>query len=170
MTPFVSSLNATPTKVIITRHGDKVPNGSCLSLQGLERASAFVPYFSNINEYKNPPITHVFAAYVGGPTPYIRCKQTCKPIADHLKVPFNTTFGPDQVAEAAKEILTNPLYDNASVLLCWEHHNIPNLIVALGAEDPGPWEGDIFDQVYMITFYNDAKPLLQKILHLLYLY
>ena len=38
------SLNATPSKVVIIRHANKVPGGLCLSLQCLERASAFVHY------------------------------------------------------------------------------------------------------------------------------
>ena len=110
-----SSLNATPRKVIITRHGDKIPGGFCLSLQGLERASAFVHYFSDLNTYQSPPITHIFAASREGKKPYIRCKQTCKPLADHLKISMNTSYAPDQLTEIANEILTNPKYDNASV-------------------------------------------------------
>jgi len=159
-----SSLNATPRKVIITRHGDKVPGGFCLSLQGLERASAFVHYFSDLSTYQAPPITHIFAASGEGKKPYIRCKQTCKPLADYLKIPMNTDYAPDQLTEVAKEILTNPKYDMASVLLCWEYNHIPPLVVALGGNDPGPWDDDIFDQVYLLTYKKGKKTQVQKIL------
>jgi hypothetical protein len=159
-----STLNATPYKVIITRHGDKVPGGFCLSLQGLERASSFVHYFSGLDTFQAPPITHIFAAYIGGATPYIRPKQTCQPLADYLKIPLNLDYTPTQFTEVAKEVLTNPKYDNSSVLLCWEHDNIPNLIKALGADNPGVWDDDIFDQVYLLTYKNGKKPQVQKIL------
>ncbi len=159
-----SSLKATPRKVIITRHGDKVPGGFCLSLQGLERASAFVHYFSDLNTYQAPPITHIFAASRKGSKPYIRCKQTCKPLADYLKIPMNTDYAPDQLTEIANEILTNPKYDDASVLLCWEHNHIPPLIVALGGDDPGTWDDNIFDQVYLLRYKKGQKPQVQKIL------
>ena len=160
---LLSDLNATPSKVLITRHGDKVSGGFCLSLQGLERASAFVHYFSDLSTYQGPPITHMFAAYIGG-TFTIRPKQTCQPLADYLKIPLNLSYTPTQVTEIAKEVLTNPKYDNASVLLCWEHHSIPDLIVALGGANPGVWNDDIFDQVYILTFNKGEKPQVQKVL------
>lgn len=158
------SLNATPSKVLIVRHGNKVRGGFCLSLQGLERASAFVHYFSELSTFQDPPITHIFAAYRARPKPYIRCKQTCKPLADYLKVPFNTSYAPDKITELAKEVLTNPEYNNRSVLLCWDHYHIPALIVALGGENPGIWDNNIFDQVYILSYSGNCKPRVQKIL------
>ncbi len=48
--------------------------------------------------------------------------------------------------------------------MCWEHDNIPNLIEALGAGNPGVWDDDIFDQVYLLTYKNGEKPQIQKVL------
>lgn len=152
-----------PNNIIITRHADKVlPNGSCLSLQGLERASALPYYFSGTPLYNNPPITHVFAAYNKGKHPHIRCEQTCKPIADHLKLPLNTKYNEHQSSALAQELLTHSQYNNTTVLICWDHQFIRSLIIALGGEDTGLWPNNVFDQVYMLTFNKGAKPTIQK--------
>ncbi len=160
-----SRLVGVPKNVIITRHADKVmPHGYCLSLQGLERASALPYYFSGTPLYNNPPITHVFAAYSNREHPHIRCEQTCKPIADHLKLPLNTKYSEHQSNVLAQEILTHPHYNNTTVLICWNHQYIHSLILALGGEDTGYWPDNIFDQVYMLTFNEGAKPKVQKVL------
>ena len=166
MVTAASNIFAIPKNVIITRHADRVlPNGTCLSLQGLERAAAMAYYFSETPAYNTPPITHIFAAYSRQPShPYTRCKQTCQPTAAHLKLPINTDFDQYHVAEVAKEILTNPKYDNATVLMCWEHKHIAPLVIALGGENPGFWADNIFDQVYMLSFENKDKPIFQKFL------
>ncbi|OJW53290.1 MAG: hypothetical protein BGO67_00880 [Alphaproteobacteria bacterium 41-28] len=157
---------AKPKNVIIIRHADRVlPSGVCLSLQGLERAAALAYYFSGTPIYNTPPITHIFAAYSNQPPqPYIRCKQTCQPLADHLKLPINTDFDQHHVAGVTKEILTNPKYDNTTVLMCWEHMHIAPLVDAFGGEDPGFWPHDVFDQVYILSFEKNGKPKLQKFL------
>lgn len=166
----VSDTFAIPKNVIITRHAEKFQNDDCLSLQGLERASALVSYFSGNSIYNNPPISHVFAAYQEGPNPhsgqhsYIRAQQTCAPIADHLKLPLNSGFTPEQVKETAHEILTNPKYDNATVLMCWEHRQIDSLIEALGGKAPNKWPHDVFDQVYMLTYEGKGKSTFQQYL------
>jgi hypothetical protein len=36
--------------------------------------------------------------------------------------------------------------------------------MALGADDPGSWAENIFDQVYILTFEGSSKPKFQQIL------
>jgi len=169
----LSDTLATPKNIIVIRHAEKSQSDDCLSLQGLERASAFAPYFTGTSIYNNPPISHVFAAYQQGPNPhsgqhsYIRAQQSCAPLAQHLKLPLNSDFMPEQVKEVAHEVLTNLKYDNATVLMCWEHRQIDPLVKALGSEPPSKWGNDIFDQVYMLTFDEGNKPKLQQFLQTL---
>lgn len=156
---------AVPKKIIITRHADKVlPDGHCLSLQGLERASALAYYFSETPHYNTPPITHVFAAFSNGKHPHIRCEQTCTPLANHLNLPLNTKYSEHESATLAQELLTDPRYNNATVLICWDHQYVSSFIMALGGENTGFWPDNIFDQVYMLTFNEGAKPKVQKFL------
>lgn len=162
------SAEGTPKNVIIIRHGNKIPGEIHLDLEGYERAASLPYYFSKTPLYNNPPITHIFAAGLSeldSPGESIRPIETCTPTANYYKLSLNIDFKHDQNKELAQEILTNPKYNNATVLVCWEHWNIPLLEVALGAEDLGPWKGDVFDQVYLLTYESGTpKPKIQVIL------
>lgn len=156
-------VEATPKNVIIIRHANKAPGEIYLDLEGYERAAALPYYFSKTPLYNNPPITHIFAAGVSKES--IRPIETCTPTADYFKLPLNIDFKHTQNKELAQEILTNPKYNNSTVLVCWEHWNIRPLEVALGAEDLGPWKGDVFDQVYLLTYEpGNPTPTIQVIL------
>lgn len=159
---------AVPKNVIIIRHGNKTPGEMHLNLEGYERAAALPYYFAKTPLYNNPPIAHVFAAGLSDldkPDESIRPIETCTPTADYLKLPLNIDFKHTQNKELAQEILTNPKYNNSTVLICWEHWNIRPLEIALGAEDLGHWKGDVFDQVYLLTYTpGNPKPTIQVIL------
>jgi len=164
MAALISTAMAKPKNIIITRHADRPLADNCLSLQGLERAAALAYYFAGTPLYNNPPISHVFAEFKGKENASIRSIQTCASIATHLKLPLNTSYNQKQIDEFVKEILTNPKYNDSSILICWNHRGINPLVQALGGEDPGKWEGDVFDQVYVLTYEGESKPKFQKIL------
>ncbi|MBS0271625.1 MAG: histidine phosphatase family protein [Proteobacteria bacterium] len=159
-----SKVDAIPRTVILIRHGEKVPDENYLSVKGLERAGALPYYFSNTSLYNNPPITYIFAAGQETPTSSVRPIQTCKPTADFYKLPLNTNFKPYQTSELAKELLTNSIYDNTTVLICWSHGHIGQIVTDLGAENPGKWKHDIFDQVYLVSFDNGKASKVQTIM------
>jgi len=161
---LASTAMAKPKNIIITRHADRPLADNCLSLQGLERAAALAYYFAGTPLYNNPPISHVFAEFKGKESSSIRSIQTCTSIATHLNLPLNTSYSQKQTAEFAKEVLTNPKYNDSTVLVCWNHGGINPLVQALGGDDPGKWEGNVFDQVYMLTYEGESKPKFQKIL------
>ncbi len=156
-------VSAIPKAVILIRHGEKIPDENHLSVKGLERAGALPYYFFNTPLYNNPPITHIFAAGQENANSSIRPIQTCKPTADVYKLPLNTSFNSDQTSEIAKELLNNSIYDNATVLICWSHGHIGKIVTALGAENPGKWKHDVFDQVYLVTFEKEKAPKVQTI-------
>ncbi len=155
---------ATPKNVILIRHAEKIPKENHLDLKGYERAEALPYYFSYNPLYNNPPITHVFATGLEDADSSVRPIQTCTPTANYLKLPLNIDFKHTQTKEIANELLTNPKYDNSTVLICWTHGHVGYIVMALGCEDPGPWPADVFDQVYRVTFDAGQKPKFQKIL------
>ncbi len=159
-----SQLGAIPKSVILIRHAEKIPKEKHLNLKGFERAAALPYYFSFAPLYNNPPISHIFAAALDGSEASHRPIQTCTPIANHYKLPLNMHFKPRQTKELADELLSNPQYDHSTVLICWSHGKIGKIVSALGANDPGNWTTDIFDQVYVVTFEKGKKPASQKIL------
>lgn len=164
ITGFNSLCLAKPKSVIIIRHGEKIPGQNHLDLRGYERAAALPFYFSGTPLFNDPLPTHLFAAGLQESDSSVRPIETCSPIASHLKLHLNVDFMPEKTKELAKEILTNPKYNNSCVLICWEHKNIRPLTIALGAEDPGFWDPKIFDLVYKISYDSSDKPKLEKIL------
>ena len=160
----LSSALATPKKVILLRHAEKIKGGNQLSLKGFERAAALPYYFSGTPLYNDPSPTHIFAPGLEEPDSSVRPIQTCTPIANHYNLTINIDFKHTETEQLAQEILNNPKYNNATVLVCWSHGHIRPIVLALGGGDPGVWTKDIFDQVYLLTFDNSTKPKLQKIL------
>lgn len=160
----LSSGFATPKKVIIIRHAEKIQGGNRLNLQGYERAGALPYYFSGTPIYNNPAPTHIFATALEEPDSSVRPIQTCTPIANHYNLTLEIDFTHTETEKLAQEILKNPKYDGSTVLICWSHGHIRPIVLGLGGEDPGEWNDDIFDQVYLLTFDGSAKPKFQKIL------
>ena len=160
---------AMPKKVILIRHAEKIPGENHLDLKGFERAEALPFYFENTPMYSEPPITYIFATGLNQADSSLRPIQTCSPTANRYNLPLNIDFKYNETSEIAKEILTNPKYDNSTVLICWDHVHIRKIVTALGAPDPGRWEKDIFDQVYLMTFQEGQKPQLQTFLQKLML-
>lgn len=158
------SLTALPKNVILIRHAEKTPHHYSLNLKGFERAVALPYYFLYTPLYNNPPISHIFAAGLKGADPLARTVQTCAPTASIYKLPINTDYNHKDTQEIAQEILTNPQYNNSTVLICWTHGYAGDLIQALGGNDPGFWSNDVFDQVYMLSFNKGNSPHFEKIL------
>lgn len=159
-----SLVSAEPKNVIIIRHAEKIPNENHIDLKGFERAAALPYYFSSTPIYNDPPITHIFAPALTDADASIRPIQTCTPTSNYYKIPLAIDFKHSETKELAQEILTQQKYEGATVLVCWGHSHIRPIVLALGAEDPGFWDGTIFDLVYFITFEKGKKPKLEKIL------
>jgi hypothetical protein len=161
---LLPSLNvfSKPTQVIIIRHAEKNLTGESLNPQGLSRAGALPYYFVYNPLYNKSPITYVFATRLKGPIELARTYQTCKPTADYLKLPIDTNYTHTEVQAIAHEILTNPKYDHSTILVCWTHGYIEDLVEALGGNNPGKWDKTVFDQVYVLTFDINGKLILRK--------
>ncbi|HZE74330.1 MAG TPA: hypothetical protein VE091_03410, partial [Gemmatimonadales bacterium] len=56
-------------------------------------------------------------------------------------------------AALANLILTDSAYAGKTVLICWNHEEIPQLAAALGVTpEPPKWKGRVFDRVYVISY------------------
>lgn len=152
-------LNAKPAQVIIIRHAEKPEEGEDLSVKGLERAAALVPYFLNtpaVLEYGKPAA--LYATDVQPNDTSRRTQETLTPLSMALGLRIKHPFTMDQYSELAKEILSNSEYAGKMVLVAWEHHNIPALAKELGVQEELPkWKGKDFDSVWTITYKGDGK-------------
>lgn len=152
--------DARPAQIVIIRHAEKPANPSDphLSRQGVKRAKRLVSYIT-----KDPAILKfgtpvaVFATKTTKDDNGQRTQETVAPLAKSLNLEVQTPFHGRQYAELARSILGNPAYAGKTVIICWNHEVIPELVAALGVSpEPPKWKGSVYDQVYIVA-YHDGK-------------
>lgn len=151
-----------PAQVILIRHAEKPDTGHELSLKGRERAAALVPYFlgnPDVLKYGAPAALYAQKSTKGHASR--RPVQTVQGLADTLKLSI-VSFAHEDFAAMVREISAKPAYDGKTVLICWEHKGIPDVVKAFGVKDgPSKWHG--FDRTWIITFPKEGKPAFQDL-------
>jgi hypothetical protein len=152
-----------PAQIILIRHADKPadPNDPHLSQAGVQRAERLVSFVTT-----DPAMTRfglpvaVFATRTTKDDNGQRTQETVTPLARVLKLPVQAPFLGKDYAALANLILADPVYAGKTVLICWNHEEIPQLAAALGVTpEPPKWKARVFDQVYVIS-YHDGKAAL----------
>jgi hypothetical protein len=162
---FNARLEATPAQVIIIRHAEKPSTGNELNAQGWRRANALVGFFE-----KNPAVTRygtpvaIYAMDPGDEDGSERPIQTVTPLAKDLGLAIQHPFPKNDLDKLVKAVLENPDYNQHMVLICWEHHVIPDLVETFGWEDaPKKWPGSVFDQAWVLDFSQDQVVSFQDV-------
>jgi len=137
LVPFPTYLFSQPQQVIIIGYAE-VDNTYNLSPTGIQRASLLPNYFSSLTSQGFTLPNVIFAAkasvQVSGPA----ALQTATPTSKSIKQPINT-YSADDAAGLVSKLLTNPTYNNKSVLIVWDLAKINSLIAAFGyVPPPGP--------------------------------
>ena len=145
-----------PAQIILIRHAEKPanPEDPHLSPAGVKRAERLVSFITT-----DPAMTRsslpvaVFATLTTKHDTGQRTQETVTPLARALKLPVQAPYLGKDYAALAKLILTNPAYAGKTVLICWNHEEIPQLAAALGVTpEPPKWKGSVFDRVYVISY------------------
>lgn len=154
-----SALVALPKYVIIIRHAEKQSEGYELSLKGRERAEALAPFFMGndlVTGFGVPNV--IFAQTPSAAYPSMRSFETVAPLAKALKVSIHKEFEHLQYPQLVETIKKNPAYDGKVVLICWEHHVIPEIAKLFGAKNvPEKWHGDVFDRIWVVGFHSEGE-------------
>jgi hypothetical protein len=157
---LVSAQSPRPTQIILIRHAEKPsdPENPHLSHAGVKRAGQLVSFITT-----DPAMARfglpvaVFATQATKHDNGQRTQETVAPLARTLKLPVQTPYLAKDYAALAKLILATPAYAGKTVLICWNHEEIPPLAAALGVTpEPPKWKGSVFDQVYVIS-YRDGQ-------------
>ena len=145
-------------QIFIIRHGEKSNNydslscdsagvvGDNLSCMGLNRALSL----ANVLYQKIGVPNHVYVAkpHSGKSTGSSRMFQTITPFAVKYNLQLNTEFKETDTTQAAKSILGK----KNTVLVVWEHGNIPGLVRRLGVKTTVPkWACGDFDSIWTVT-------------------
>jgi hypothetical protein len=153
--------NAVPSQVIVIRHADKWPvdPGYVLSPTGYLRAVKFSQYY--FQKFQTIP-DFLFASNSFRDNQSLRPIQTLAPLAGHKKllkkkVTINHTFGKGEEKELVKEIMTSSKYDNKTIIICWQHGRIGEILNNFtGSKDKIVWSATDYDTVYVLNF-KDGK-------------
>jgi hypothetical protein len=141
-------------KVIIIRHAEKPDEGDNLSCQGLNRALGLPDVL--YKKFKLPDYIFVPSINTGKTTGVARMYQTIVPFAVKYNLNIDTKFGVEDIQTLAESILKK----SGTVLIVWEHKNIPGIAQQLGVKDENlKWKGDDFDSIWIITFKNGKAVL-----------
>jgi hypothetical protein len=152
-----------PAQIILIRHADEPddPNDPHLSPAGVKRAEQLVSFIttdSAMTRFGLP--VAVFATRTTKHGNGQRTQETVAPLARALRLPVQTPFLAKDFAAQAKRILLDPGYAGKTILICWNHEEIPQLARALGIKpEPPKWKVNVYDLVYVIT-YHDGKAAL----------
>ena len=152
-----------PAYIILIRHAEKPddPEDPHLSPAGVKRAKKLVGYVTNDPAMRKlgTPVA-IFATRTTKHDDGQRTQETVAPLAGALKLPVQTPFLGKEYAELAQRVLANPAYTGKTVLICWNHENIPALAAELGVTpEPPKWKGKVFDVVYIIAYHNGKATL-----------
>ena len=89
-----------------------------------------------------------------------RTQETVAPLANRLRLPVQTPFLSKDYAALAKAILDNSAYAGKTVLVCWNHEEIPQLTRALGvSSQPPKWKASVYDLVFVISYHDGRAGL-----------
>ena len=101
----------------------------------------------------------LYATKVNSDDESYRTQETITPLSQAINIPIKADYIMTEFALAASEILNNSDYEGKMVLVCWEHDNIPSFVTALGVNENNvpTWNGDIFDQVWSVTYTSKGK-------------
>jgi hypothetical protein len=149
--------------VLLIRHAEKPTDGPDLSELGQKRAQAYVDYFQRLTLDGRPARPDaIFATKESKSSnrPY----ETVQPLAQALGLTTQSDFKDDQFAEQAAN-LGNQV--GRTVLICWHHGMMPQLLQALGA-DPirllpdGKWPSNEFAWLIVLRFDAQGKLASQR--------
>jgi hypothetical protein len=141
------------TNILLIRHAE-VPDGkgAQLSVSGEARAQAYTSYFKHLVIGKRKlRYDHLFAAADSAKSH--RPRLTITPLAQACNQPIKADISDDRYQQLADEILKDPSYDEADIMICWHHGRILELAHALGvrphkltkhARWPHRWPNHVF--------------------------
>jgi hypothetical protein len=152
-----------PARILLIRHAEKPadPKDPHLSRAGVKRAERLVSFIMT-----DPAMTRlglpvaVFATRTTKHDDGQRTQETVAPLAKALKLKVQTPYLGKDYAALAKLVLANPAYAGKTVLICWNHEEIPQLAADLGVTPvPSKWKASVFDRVYVISYHDDEAAL-----------
>ena len=118
------STNKGPKNIFIIRHGEKKNTEFALDCNGILRSTHIVELIYNLNEL-NYGISDIITAnsYVS-----MHKEQTVTLSSWLLNIPLFIYGNDKEMLKPVEEMFTNPYFENKTILICWEHTCIQELV------------------------------------------
>ncbi len=151
---FSQATAASIQRVVFIRHAEKPDNGDNLSCKGLNRSlqlpAVLTRKFQTFHKVFVPSLN------AGSSTKHARMYQTIVPYAIKQNININSKYDAEDIEGITAAIKKS----EGSILLVWEHKNIPKIVKALGAKSDGlKWDDNDFDSIWVLTFNNGIGTL-----------
>jgi len=142
--PHSGRLN--PSMIVVVRHAEKPEKGSAphLAVRGKMRAIGLSKLLPKM--FHNVRFIFASTSTKNSERPY----ETIRSTAKKLGLKIRTKFADKQVKKIAKE-LDRKRYAGKTVVICWHHGQIPQLIEELGFPSPyKKWPPEVFDRLIVM--------------------
>ena len=145
--------------VLIIRHAEKPPFGSGLSPEGQARAEAYVKYFQKLRQGAER-LTPDYIVAADDSDHSQRSRLTVEPLAKSLGLKPDLRFQAKRPQDLVESIRSNQ--HGKVILVCWHHHEIPELLARLGADPEallpeGEWPAQQFGWMLRLSFDEHGK-------------
>ncbi|HEY3935598.1 MAG TPA: hypothetical protein VGL65_13385 [Gemmatimonadales bacterium] len=150
-------------RIILIRHGEKPADAQNphLSPAGVRRAQTLVTFVTHDPAIAGPGLpVAIFATRTTHDGDGQRTQETVTPLARTLHLAVQAPFHGSEYARLARAILSDRALAGKTILICWNHEEIPQLAAALGVRpEPRKWKDGNFDQVDIITYHKGRARL-----------
>jgi phosphohistidine phosphatase SixA len=147
-----------PKRIVIVRHAEKPTSKKPhLALRGKMRAIGLAKLLPKIVK---PDFVFASTSTKNSSRPY----ETIRPTADKLRLDVSTMYADKQTKRLVKDLRNKKKFKGKTILICWHHGQMHNLIRELGHECPyDTWPEELFDRIINIDA-TGIKNLPQRLL------
>ncbi|HEY4101797.1 MAG TPA: hypothetical protein VGM20_13065 [Gemmatimonadales bacterium] len=154
---------AGPARIIIVRHGEK-PGDSRnphLSPAGVKRSHDLVTFITTTPAIRDGGLpVAIYATQTTHDADGQRTQETVAPLAHQLGLAVRTPYHGSEPVKLARAILHDKSLAGKTILICWNHEELPQLEAALGARPLSrKWKSSNFDEVDVITYHKGRAAL-----------
>lgn len=149
----------TPRKIVLLRHADEpndpaYPDNPDLSPAGRVRAAKLAKYIPKT--FGRPDFVVAAAPNRTSVRPFL----TMRPLCDALDLRLDASIKSNKSQALAETLLTESVFEDKLIVICWTHRELPILAKALKAprgEYPDPWQESVYDLTLELSYKRRGK-------------
>ena len=145
-----------PLKVVFIRHGEKPKKGNNLTCEWFNRSLELPKVL--FTKFGIPSNIYIPALALGEQTKHSRMFETLIPFAVKYNLPLNSSFEEKDADKIAADIKSK----SGTILICWEHKAIINIVQSLGYHNDVKWDDDDYDSIWIVTIKDGVAQFSQE--------